>query len=166
MAMDVFRALGPTWTGVALVAALLGGACQAKSPPPRGSVPPAISSAPKPAAAPPAAAAPAAQVAPAAPVAAGAPTKGDPCARICDRTVSLGCKRAATCAESCRQMRDHAACAREMAAVLNCFAREPVAHWSCNEEGEAAIKDGFCDAEQGQFAGCIQKSGAEPARRL
>jgi hypothetical protein len=41
-----------------------------------------------------------------------------------------------------------------------------LAHWSCNDDGEAAIKDGFCDAEQGRFASCIQRSGAEPARKL
>ena len=42
--------------------------------------------------------------------------------------------------------------------VLGCFAREPIGHWECNEEGEAAIKDGFCDAEQGKFVACAQKT--------
>ena len=42
--------------------------------------------------------------------------------------------------------------------VLGCMAREPIGHWVCNEDGEAEIKDGFCDAEQGRFVACVQKT--------
>jgi hypothetical protein len=82
----------------------------------------------------------------------------DPCATICRQTAPLGCSNAKTCLESCRETRDVRACRREMAEVLRCLTRQPLAHWECDPEGEAAIKDGYCDQQQGTFAGCLSKA--------
>lgn len=87
----------------------------------------------------------------------------DPCPHICGRTRALGCKRAGECVSNCQEMSKIAACAGEMASVLRCFAHEPVAHWECNEDGEAAIKVGYCDQEQGKFVACAQKTATAPA---
>ena len=50
-------------------------------------------------------------------------------------------------------------CGAEMAAVMSCFARQPLSSWECSEDGDAAIKDGFCDKPQGQFVHCIEQAG-------
>ena len=96
--------------------------------------------------------------APAATAPPGTESGPDSCARICGRTRPLACKRATECVANCREMRQTDACVGEMTAVLTCFAREPVAHWECNEDGEAAIKDGYCDEEQGKLVACAQKT--------
>ena len=56
-----------------------------------------------------------------------------------------------------------AACGAEMAKVLHCFAHEPLRHWECNDMGEPAMKDGYCDAEQGRFVACAQGGEGAPA---
>jgi hypothetical protein len=94
----------------------------------------------------------------AAPALAGGP--GDPCALICRRSMDLKCSHGAGCGESCRQMMAIGDCRAQMIDVLHCFAGEPAAHWECNEEGEAAIKDGYCDAEQGRFVRCTEHASA------
>ena len=53
-------------------------------------------------------------------------------------------------------------CAAEMAAVMSCFGRQPLSSWECSEEGDAAMKDGFCDTQQGQFVRCIEHGAAAP----
>jgi hypothetical protein len=94
-----------------------------------------------------------------APAAAAAPA--DPCPAICQRVGALGCKNDKGCLDNCRSMSIAApGCGAELQAVMACFGREPLAHWECNEEGEAAIKDGYCDAEQGKFVACAGKQAA------
>lgn len=57
-------------------------------------------------------------------------------------------------------MREIDGCGQEMSAALDCFARQPLAHWECNDDGDAAIKDGFCNDPQQRVADCLQKSAA------
>ena len=102
-------------------------------------------------------AAPAARFEPAPPRASVGPSAPDPCALLCRQTADLKCKQAGHCADSCREMLAIADCRPQMQAVLRCLAREPVAHWECNEAGEPAIKDGYCDAEQGGFVRCAER---------
>jgi|KBSMisStandDraft_5_1062788.scaffolds.fasta_scaffold788309_1 hypothetical protein len=100
--------------------------------------------------------------APAAPAAGG----DDPCPAICERTKPLKCKRTAACRDTCRDMRRVEQCGTEMAAVLSCFARQPQSAWECSDEGDAALKDGFCDEQQGRFASCLQRTAAAPPARI
>jgi len=111
----------------------------------------------------PTAVAPAATPAPAVPpVATGG--AADPCPTICDRTRALGCKRASACRDTCREMQRVDGCQAEMTAVLSCFARQPLSAWECSEDGDAAMKDGFCDQPQGRFTACVEggSHGAAP----
>jgi hypothetical protein len=62
-------------------------------------------------------------------------------------------------------MRRLPTCAAEMAAVLRCFQREPLAHWECTPDGQPAIKDGYCGGEQGRFVACAQRSAPPPPAR-
>jgi hypothetical protein len=59
-------------------------------------------------------------------------------------------------------MQSASTCQRELAATFGCFAKEPVAHWECDEEGNVAIREGYCDAEQGAFAACLGAVGVQP----
>ena len=142
--------------GIVVVGALAAG-CKQKAPPTAETV------------APMAAAAPAQQPPPSRPPIATAPSGtlaggDDPCPAICDRTRPLKCKRAAACRETCGQMRLVDTCVAEMAAVMSCFARQPLSSWECSEEGDAAMKDGLCDTQQGQFVRCIEHgAGAHPS---
>ena len=90
------------------------------------------------------------------------PPGPDPCPSLCARTSALHCTHADGCLSNCRQMAQIGACGAEMAKVLRCFEREPLRHWECNELGEPAIKDGFCDAEQGKFVACAERSAGAP----
>jgi len=128
-----------------VLAGALGVGCKQKQP-----------SAPAPATA----AAPATAPAPVAPAGEG----DDLCPTICERTRPLGCKRAAACRDTCREMRRLDACGAEMTAVLSCFARQPLSSWECSEEGDAAVKDGFCDEPQGKFTACVARGPAVPTR--
>jgi len=92
---------------------------------------------------------------------------GDPCGPICERTRGLACKNGAACADNCRQLAAVGVCKDEMVSVLGCFAREPIAHWECDENGVPSIKEGFCDAEQARFVACAEKGGATiPASKV
>jgi hypothetical protein len=93
----------------------------------------------------------------AAPVASHGEAATDPaCANICRNTLALHCSKAAACAENCQTMAQSPVCGELMHAVLVCFGKQPLERWECDEDGNAAIKDGFCDAEQSAFAHCAQ----------
>ena len=112
-------------------------------------------------------AAPAPAAAPVTQPRAGAAGVGDPCGPICERTRGLACKNGAACADNCRQLAAVGVCKDEMVSVLGCFAREPIAHWECDENGVPSIKEGFCDAEQARFVACAEKGGATiPASKV
>src|SRR5262245_48778559 len=118
-------------TMAALVAAVVVAAaagCKREAPaPPAPAAPAAVSTA-------------AATPAPAVPAAASG-GGADPCPTICDRTRALACKRASACRDTCREMQRVDGCQTEMAAVLSCFARQPLSAWECSEDGDAAMKD-------------------------
>ena len=42
-----------------------------------------------------------------------------------------------------------------MGAFLACLAEQPASHWDCND-GVAAIKPGYCESQQGNFAYCFE----------
>jgi len=112
--------------------------------------------------------APAPPAAPALPAAPAPPASAAPdlCPGMCERARALKCKHDEGCVAACRQMSTASGCATEMAAVLSCLAREPLEHWECNSDGEPAIKDGYCDAEQSKFVACARVGGAKgPAPR-
>ena len=98
----------------------------------------------------------------ASPVAQPRVSAGDPCGPICERTRGLACKNNEACVANCRQMAGVGACKDEMGSVLGCFAREPIAHWECDDDGAPSIKEGYCDAEQARFVACVEKTGGGP----
>jgi hypothetical protein len=100
----------------------------------------------------------------AAPARSGASVASDPCASICERTRPLNCRREASCQDDCQEMARVEACRTEMAATLGCFATQPLTAWACDDDGQAALKDGFCTPEQSRFAGCLQRATTHPAR--
>jgi hypothetical protein len=84
----------------------------------------------------------------------------DPCTAICERTRPLDCRRAASCRSDCRQMAGVEGCGAEMALSLACFAAQPLSSWTCDEDGQAALQQGFCEPEQTRFAGCVRRLNA------
>jgi hypothetical protein len=79
----------------------------------------------------------------------------EPCASVCKRASELGCKSAGECAGSCVGMLAPGPCADQIRTALSCFIQHPKDRWECDEEGQAAIKDGYCDAEQRAVAQCV-----------
>lgn len=47
-------------------------------------------------------------------------------------------------------------CQQEVKVAYGCMAAQPAETFECHE-GAAVIKDGYCDAEQGAFAGCLER---------
>jgi hypothetical protein len=88
---------------------------------------------------------------------------GDPCGPICERTRGLACKNTDACMANCRQLAGVGTCKDEIASVLGCFARAPIAHWECDADGVPSIKQGYCDAEQAKFVACVSQVGRGPA---
>jgi hypothetical protein len=78
------------------------------------------------------------------------------CLTICQRSKDLNCKKSQEqCLAACKEMHEVPICKNEMKAVMDCMISEPPAHWECNEEDIAAIKEGVCDDEQGGFMACV-----------
>lgn len=96
----------------------------------------------------------AAQVATAEP---GAPARASklvatsPCVAICARSTELACTRAKECEATCAASMADGVCIPEVQAAATCMLREPSSNWECSD-GPAAIKDGFCGAEQAKVA--------------
>ena len=90
------------------------------------------------------------------PAATGTPAgTNDSCAEMCARTEALRCGAADRCTKLCLEsMRDNP-CPGSMAAFMRCATAEPAAHWECTEDGVAAVKDGYCDAEQRSVITCV-----------
>jgi hypothetical protein len=86
------------------------------------------------------------------------------CARICERSRQLKCKRAADCPGSCVAMATVTPCSASMEDLYRCLAAEPLAHWECADDGVAAIREGYCDQQQGQTVACMEAKmpAAEP----
>jgi len=64
-----------------------------------------------------------------------------------------------TCVLACSEMLAPP-CGRELRKVLECFAREPLAHWECGPEGLPEIRSGYCDAPQAEATRCIERESA------
>ena len=85
------------------------------------------------------------------------------CRVPCQRGSELGCKNASLCAARCAEMANGQLCQEEMRSVLACITREPSSNWECDEEGLAAIREGYCEREQQGFLDCVQRQlGAAP----
>lgn len=83
------------------------------------------------------------------------------CHELCVASAKLGCKRANGCRSSCLMMVATKSCGRELNIFFECLKSQPLTSWECVEDGSAAIREGFCDKEQGDFAACLQRDGAK-----
>ncbi len=97
------------------------------------------------------------------PASTAAPPSADaPCRAVCEQGKALHCPQSGSCLEKCRAMLAVPVCRGELEHALACFARQPAEHWQCDEDGDAAIREGYCDAEQGAFAACLGKARKVP----
>jgi hypothetical protein len=81
----------------------------------------------------------------------------DTCRDICARSQQLKCKSSEQCAPNCIAMAALTPCSPQISALFSCILREPLAHWECAEDGVAAIRKGYCDAEQEQAVTCMEQ---------
>jgi hypothetical protein len=90
-----------------------------------------------------------------------AATSGDAarsCERICAASTKLGCRQAQGCQTACLQMASTGACGPGLRAFYDCLETQPSEHWECLEDGTAAIREGYCENEQAQFARCLERN--------
>jgi len=78
------------------------------------------------------------------------------CRAICDRSRTLKCKNADECMSHCTGMATVTHCQGVMTAFYQCLLGRPVQDWECAEDGVAAIREGFCDSEQGRVVSCME----------
>lgn len=79
------------------------------------------------------------------------------CPSLCTHTLIHACgSEMAECLTGCEQMLSMPVCQHEVKTAYGCMAAQPSENFECHE-GIAVIKDGHCDAEQGAFAGCLQR---------
>lgn len=78
------------------------------------------------------------------------------CREICDRSRELKCEHAAKCMPNCMAGASMTPCNEPMATFYRCLVQQPVQNWQCGRDGVAAIRDGFCDREQGEAVACMQ----------
>jgi hypothetical protein len=78
------------------------------------------------------------------------------CRTICDHSRRLGCENTAKCLPNCRAMGSATPCTEPILAMYQCLVAQPVQNWECAPDGVAAIRVGFCDAEQGQAVACMK----------
>lgn len=78
------------------------------------------------------------------------------CTKICQRSLDLKCEHGADCIPSCLSMASVADCSASFLAFYRCLEQEPLEHWRCDQDGIAAIREGFCDREQESAVGCIE----------
>lgn len=83
------------------------------------------------------------------------------CTQICEQSSALHCKAASECEHVCRAMASADECPEQLADFYQCLSTQPLKAWECLEDGSAAIREGFCEAEQGRFAACLQKEQAK-----
>lgn len=133
---------------VCLALCLTAGACNRADTPAEPVHAAAASAAPSPSAAP---------ATPLPPTPRKTATADPECANICRTTLALHCSKAAACVENCQAMVQSGVCSALMQAVLACFGKQPLERWECDEDGNAAIKEGFCNEEQATFAHCAER---------
>ena len=78
------------------------------------------------------------------------------CRQICDRSRRLQCAKTDKCMPNCLAMAKATPCSSEMHTLYECLKEQPIQNWECAPDGVAAIRDGFCDAEQGRTVACMQ----------
>jgi hypothetical protein len=79
---------------------------------------------------------------------------------MCSTMQALRCPNdPPNCAAHCAEMANVPVCKAEMGAFIACVARQEPSASRCNEDGEAEIRDGFCDKEQELVAQCLEKAG-------
>jgi hypothetical protein len=47
-------------------------------------------------------------------------------------------------------------CSPSVSAFLACLVNEPLSHWECDEDGVAAIREGFCEHPQAAAFACMK----------
>jgi hypothetical protein len=87
---------------------------------------------------------------------------GDPeveraCADICEASAQLKCAHASDCMVNCLAMGTVTPCTSEMMAFYHCLLKQPIKNWECDDDGVAAIRQGFCDKEQEKAVLCMDK---------
>ena len=78
------------------------------------------------------------------------------CRQICDRSRRLQCANTDKCMPNCLAMAQATPCSSEMRSLYECLKGQPIQNWECAPDGVAAIREGFCDGEQGRTVACMQ----------
>jgi hypothetical protein len=81
------------------------------------------------------------------------------CADICSRSHQLKCQHADQCENNCRAMGLLSPCSEAISGLYRCLVQQPLQRWECDDDGVAAIREGYCDSEQGQVVACIEVNG-------
>lgn len=79
------------------------------------------------------------------------------CKKICAHSDELKCAHATECLPNCIAAAAVTPCASEFRALYACLVPQPLQNWQCDEDGVAAIRDGFCEAEQKASFECMQQ---------
>lgn len=89
-------------------------------------------------------------------------TPGSPeCAELCARSESLRCQRAIVgCSEQCAKMLTVEECFSEVKTFMACARDTTAQDWECDEDGDAALKTGFCEGEQQGVFECLARVAA------
>lgn len=82
-------------------------------------------------------------------------TESSRCQVFCVHTESLRCGPISACEGGCQKMLSSPTCPTELRRFFDCAQNEPVGNWECNK-GTPALKNGFCDATQAAFVGCLR----------
>ena len=75
------------------------------------------------------------------------------CVDICSRVAPLHCSNERWCMAGCRDRHKAIYCPAVGPAKL-CLAKQPIEHWECGADGNAKVKEGYCDAEKRKLARC------------
>ncbi|MEP7050521.1 MAG: hypothetical protein ABJB12_09225 [Pseudomonadota bacterium] len=78
------------------------------------------------------------------------------CAKICSHSQELKCTHAEQCAQNCLAMASLTPCSRAFQELFACLGKEPPAHWECDDDGVAAIREGYCEKEQASTTKCLE----------
>lgn len=87
------------------------------------------------------------------------------CQRGCMMEASLACPNdtPATCLSECEQEAAQVpeACRAQATAAVECAVNRPASDWECDEDEEAAPKDGVCAQQVGAAVACVFESNQE-----
>jgi hypothetical protein len=78
------------------------------------------------------------------------------CTKICEHSRVLRCQNASECELNCVAMATGTPCNSEFRALYGCLLQQPAANWECAEDGIAAVREGFCEAQQQSAVSCMQ----------